>query len=80
MKFNHQAFAKAIIDYKFKISYAQRKNIGLRELGKQMKVSSSTLSRLINGHEGKIDSILAICNVISKPITNFISNEKRITY
>lgn len=72
MKFNYQAFAKAIVDHKFKISYARRKNIGLRELGEQMKVSSSTLSRIINGKKADIDSILLICKAICKPITNFI--------
>ncbi len=73
MKFNHQTFAKAIIDHKFKISYVRRKNIGLRELGKQMKVSASTLSRIINGSKSDIDSILSICETINKPITKFIT-------
>lgn len=65
MKFNYKMFAKAIIDY--------RKNIGLRELGKQMKVSPSTLSRILNGKKSDIDSILKICTWLKKPITNFIS-------
>lgn len=72
MQFNYQTFAKAIIDYRFKIAYSRKKNCGLRELGKQMKVSSSTLSRILNGRTADIDSILSICSVIKKPITNFI--------
>lgn len=72
MKFNYQAFAKAIINHKFKISYARKKNMALKKLGKHMKVSSSTLSRIINGKKADIDSILSICKAICKPITNFI--------
>lgn len=71
-KFNRKKFSKAIIDHKCKISYVRKRNVGLRELGKQMKMSSSTLSRLINGHEGRINSILRVCNSICKPITDFI--------
>lgn len=72
MKFNYRTFAKAIIDYRFEISYKRRKNMGLRELSKKLNTSPSTLSRIINGKKADIDSILLICSAINKPITNFI--------
>ena len=46
----------------------------LRKLSKEIGVSTSTLSRLSNGKEGKITSILSVCAFLKRPITDFIKN------
>lgn len=72
MKFDKTKFSKAITDYRFGYSFKNKKNIGLRELGKMLGTSASTLSRILNEKKADIDSILSICDAINKKITDFI--------
>jgi DNA-binding Xre family transcriptional regulator len=44
-----------------------------RTLAKEMKISHSTLNRLLRGKKIDFDSLANICNYLQKPIKDYIS-------
>lgn len=57
-------------------SYLINERYSFRQASKIVGASAATLCRIANGEEGKIDTILTICEWINKPITKFVKSKK----
>lgn len=70
-RFDTEKFAKAI-----KTKRVIELNIGLREAGKKIKVSTATVSRMENEYTAEIDNIIKACNWLGVSVCEFITKTK----
>jgi len=71
-KFDRIAFVREVINKRFRVEFARKRHIGLREIGKDIGISASTVSRIINGKMIDIDSLILVCAWIEIDIDEFI--------
>ena len=71
-KFNKKKLVHCVIDKRFAIEFKKQKRLGVRELGKEIGISSSTVSRLISGREIDIDTLIRVCDWLGRKINYFV--------
>ncbi len=70
--FDYRGLVKDINDKKYDIMYATKSKIGLRELSKEIGVSTATLSRIMNFSKMDLETAILICKWLQKPINNYV--------
>ncbi len=70
--FNKIQFIKDLVDYRFELEYKNKKRFPLREMSKEVGISTSTLSRIYNGGKADIDTVIALCHVMNKSIDSYL--------
>ena len=72
MKFNYYLLAVKINEKMFAIMAQQKKKFGLRYFADVIKISSATLSRVLNQKSADVNTILTILNWLDLPFEGFI--------
>jgi len=50
----------------------RQKKLGLRHFASEVGISTSTLSRVVNGGDVELNTLELICSWLKKPITDFL--------